>query len=504
MILNLTKNKTHNFEEGDLFGTLEKANAIKWFLENGIDDIEKAQMIALYGEWGSGKTSLMEYLEKNLDKEQYIPLVFEAWQYEKDEHLGFSLADCMVHKLGNPADKESADFLSKAFSFLKTATKGLSFNFIGGKYDVKTFIEGIEEATKKEKPTSLYRELSDFKNRFRQFELKTTQNNDKKIIVFVDDLDRCEPDKVLELLAMIKLFFTYGKKTIFFIGIDKNAVEKAVEVKYSASIHAEEYLEKVFDITFHIPIASLKSSIFEYYFPTDPVSHPKGRIKNSQLVSSFLFDLNFLNPRKVKKLLNKYEILTRFKTQISQSHTYSLYIPNIIHKENPSGSFIDTIFVLFTIILYEFYPKAYDEVWNINKKITKLGRLDAESRNTDIRWSVNAISNLLIKTNNSSFLSTKNEYNIKLSSRDVNEKEKFKLEYLTFWVPTDIEKFSSQLKDNGDYAGYMKQFNESKHTILIKFCYYLSSHFNFFFGKNNKDATQCNVSNLKRMAETLL
>jgi tRNA A37 threonylcarbamoyladenosine biosynthesis protein TsaE len=78
-------------KETNLLKLKEKSKILKLFIEDIINDENNIQMIALYGDWGSGKTTLMKDLIKDIDKERFKPIFFEAWRYEKDNNIAKSL-----------------------------------------------------------------------------------------------------------------------------------------------------------------------------------------------------------------------------------------------------------------------------------------------------------------------------------------------------------------------------------------------------------------------------
>ena len=73
------------------------------------------------------------------------------------------------------------------------------------------------------------------------------------MVVFLDDLDRCESDNIITVISAIKLLLSINKNIIFIIGVDKTAVTLALKNKYNNDYNkADEYLEKNFSITFEI------------------------------------------------------------------------------------------------------------------------------------------------------------------------------------------------------------------------------------------------------------
>lgn len=68
-------------KENDLLGNLEKVNFITSFLIENKDYIRKNNMLVLFGNWGSGKTTLIYAIKENVEKDKYLPIIFDAWKY---------------------------------------------------------------------------------------------------------------------------------------------------------------------------------------------------------------------------------------------------------------------------------------------------------------------------------------------------------------------------------------------------------------------------------------
>jgi Cdc6-like AAA superfamily ATPase len=75
-----------------------------------------------------------------------------------------------------------------------------------------------------------------------------------RLVVFIDDLDRCTPDKIPDLLEAIKLFTTMPK-CVYVLGLDHDIVRQGIFKKYrfEDKREAEEYLEKIVQVPFHLP-----------------------------------------------------------------------------------------------------------------------------------------------------------------------------------------------------------------------------------------------------------
>ncbi|MGI4021985.1 MAG: KAP family P-loop NTPase fold protein [Janthinobacterium lividum] len=375
----LNNKELGNYKEEDQFNFIVKADAIKYFLEFNTESLEINKMLVLYGDWGSGKTSLMKHIEKEINKNIYKTIFFHAWEHEKDENLALSLCDALTDCVKDNTSEIVKDFMKAALLTFKSFASGitlkssallsglgLEFEFSGEKY-----IEAIDKALESKTEPSFFIKNSKFKEKFRAVEdLIIKDSGAQKILVFVDDLDRCEPENVLNLITALKLFFTYGDKTVFFSGMDKEAVTKAVKTKYKDVVKAEEYLEKVFDIAFNMPKTFILTKMLEPHFDGSFISIDRNVFKNTDIIEDLLQTIGFTNPRHIKKVLSKYEILKSFKVLQSVPNDFKKIIPNILDLDK-SGNIFETIYCLFFIILYEFYLNEFKEIEDYDEKMSR-------------------------------------------------------------------------------------------------------------------------------------
>jgi energy-coupling factor transporter ATP-binding protein EcfA2 len=351
-------------KENDYLGVIDKANLIQTILENNTEQFHEIKMFALYGEWGSGKSTLMKYLEQNL-KDDFNTFFFDTWQFEKDENLPQTLLEYVLKKSEGLGEKISGDILKVAGKLFRGLGKSFKVRIpispVGGSVEINPS-ELIDEFTKED--ITFYDALQKFKTEFVRWEDNITSKKEKKYnIIFIDDLDRCEPENVLNLLSAIKLFFTYGKKTIFFFGVDKKAVQQAVQTKYNDIIKSEEYLEKIFDISFSMPEHDNVLKLVSTYFDDRSVEGEKLNEK----IADFFKELQFTNPRRLKKVLNKYLLLANASEELQHNHPYSSYIGEIFTKDS-YGNYFETILSLYFIVVKEFYPELFQTLFDFKLK----------------------------------------------------------------------------------------------------------------------------------------
>ena len=123
-------------------------------------------------------------------------------------------------------------------------------------------------------------------------------------MVFVDDLDRCLPEKAIQVLEALKLFLDV-EGCIFVLGLDPEAIASAVQTRYRGEIKAGEYLEKIIQLPFNLPPIA-----------DEPHAGLRGGIAPPLLDGpcAEVFALGLAdnpNPRKVKRTLNTFLLMTR-------------------------------------------------------------------------------------------------------------------------------------------------------------------------------------------------
>lgn len=299
-------------EDNDIFGTYQKAKSICDFLEldTNKEILEKNNLIAIYGSWGSGKSCLMKTIYNNLNREKFDVIWFNTWKYEKDDNLAYSLFKYIGKE--NYWDKiieQGSNFLNNAYGIFKSLAKGVEVNL--GILNVKPG-EMLDEAEKQDKiikdnineQKCLWEKVAEFENEFENIKFK----DNKRLVVFLDDLDRCESENIITLISAIKLLLSINKSIIFIIGVDKKAVTLALENKYNNDYNkADEYLEKIFSITFEL-INNIQIKNFIKYI-NEIIGLDEN---NAQLILNFFEAIHFTNARHIKKVLRKYYLMKNY------------------------------------------------------------------------------------------------------------------------------------------------------------------------------------------------
>lgn len=239
--------------------------------------------IGLYGDWGSGKSSLMHMCKKQLEeqKDGTVCLLFNGWLYESYDDAKTAILASILDGI-----KEGRELSGTAKITLKALYDSIDkFKVIKGgiKFGIDIAVTGglgaitnlaIKEITKKAKKIAEdvdeenmlqaikdkldYKEVREDIREFREkFAELIKEAGIKKLVIFVDELDRCNPATILDTLEAMRLFLFSGNVS-FVIGADERHVTYAIRSKFNdiEGINMDigkEYQEKLIQYPIRIP-----------------------------------------------------------------------------------------------------------------------------------------------------------------------------------------------------------------------------------------------------------
>ena len=258
--------------------------------------------IGVFGDWGSGKSSILKIVEKELigdDKDGFkdgtLVLYFNGWVFEGYDDAKAALLESIIekfakHKKLGPKVKNETVKLFKSvkwmrlmgLGFKKIAIPAASAYLTGGVSlipyllnefsqidptelanklkgdEAESFLSSIIKKDEADEITMVREFRDDFKKMLDRSKIE-------KLVVIIDDLDRCTPDRLIENLEAIKLFLNVDK-TAFVIGADPRIVRHAIELRYktdgienSSDVESRnerivsDYLEKLIQVPYYLP-----------------------------------------------------------------------------------------------------------------------------------------------------------------------------------------------------------------------------------------------------------
>lgn len=265
----------------DLLGYQVHADLLKKIILN---DAMLPISIGVFGNWGSGKSSLMLLLQQSLQEweksqqnEQHsiiLQVYFNSWQFESYDSTKLTMIESILEALDKDINIRKntftrADDLLARINFLKVGVFILKKAYDNLTPDwMKKWLpkkDDIDKITGKDKYNNLLEDVtkgntSKFIATFRElFEDLVNDMGYKAVIVYVDDLDRCDPKRIIGCLEAVKLFVNV-KKTAFVIGADERIIEYAISQHYPIQMKKEDisspfsdYLEKLIQLPYKLP-----------------------------------------------------------------------------------------------------------------------------------------------------------------------------------------------------------------------------------------------------------
>lgn len=310
--------------------------------------------IGVFGSWGSGKTSLMKMISNELNNQNMI-IWFNAWKYEKAEAIWRAL---LMHVLtaiqeqSKKVDKELEELKVSLYRTIEKEKSGqiqidwgdiakqgikgsikIALSAIpGGSFisSLKDFLssdatyvtdstEKVLGALKREKVKYYIEQvqfLEQFHERFQTLVKKSTENS-RRVVLFIDDLDRCVPEKAIEVFEAIKLFMDVPD-CVFVLGVDPSIISTGIHQKYQIqknnndeklSTNKDEisigkrYLDKIIQLPFHLPKIS-KNALSHFIYDLVEIEN----WPHQKCLEVFANSLEY-NPRQIKRAINVFFLL---------------------------------------------------------------------------------------------------------------------------------------------------------------------------------------------------
>ena len=286
--------------------------------------------IALQGEWGSGKTSLMNSLRYNLcdmSSAPFFGIWINTWQYallHSSSQAVINILESIINQIGalNPNRQrweKSKQVIGGIFKRMAvvgtkvaTSTMGLDANGVENMFNVEESQDSTVEQLKQE-VVSLINEVME-------------RNQDKRgFIFFIDDLDRIDPPLAVEILELLKNLFDL-EHCVFVLAIDYNVVIKGLKPKFGELTSQNErefrsFFDKIIQLPFSMPVASYTIDTFLI----KALNNISYLTAEEQQDSDLIADLSEVaqlsvgtNPRSLKRLTNTLSLISMINRRKAQ------------------------------------------------------------------------------------------------------------------------------------------------------------------------------------------
>lgn len=252
-------------------------------------------VLNLDGEWGSGKTIFCQQLNYLIEKEgfeqkkdifqdetynvssTYTTFYFDAWMNDiYQDPMQALLSELLVKFSSEVSGDIKRKIVDLALPVIKNTIYQVFSNMVksasGGSVDISKFNENYNKLLDEQDGSSLISSIiSVDEKRNRIHKLIKEIRGEKKLLIIIDELDRCKPSFAVEFLELIKHFFD-EEKTIFLVSTNKRELSHTVKKYYGEEFNGYGYLSRFFDMELTLPLIS-KSDYINYKFSSTFQSH---------------------------------------------------------------------------------------------------------------------------------------------------------------------------------------------------------------------------------------
>ena len=270
-------------------------------LVNFIKSCNTPMTIAVQGDWGTGKTSIMTMIKNELRNSKNLNLVwFNTWQFSQfnlGDKLPLTMLNKLVNEVSNNKESENFKYIKKAMVGVADAILG---HISGGALEVSSFLDNEE---------NLFEAVERLKESFQKL-VNEKAGDEGRVIIFIDDLDRIEPERAVELLEVLKIFLDC-EKCIFVLAIDYSVVTRGVKVKYGndfSESKGKSFFDKIIQVPFKMPVGSYDISLYVKKCFEDIGMEVEEEVL-PQYINLIKYSIGN-NPRSMKRLFNSFLLLS--------------------------------------------------------------------------------------------------------------------------------------------------------------------------------------------------
>ena len=312
-------------DQEDLFGIKIYQDALIQYIKLTDTPIT----IALQGEWGSGKTSLMNLLRWNLcdiDNAQFFPIWINTWQFslmKTPAQAIISILEGIINQIGalNPTHKweESKRKIGGLFKKIASVGTKVAASTVGVDGEALEDLFGSDNGQS---------DILQLKEEISKLVDESLKNNPNKagFTFFIDDLDRIDPPVAVEILELLKNIFDL-EHCIFILAIDYDVVIKGLKPKFGELTDKNErefrsFFDKIIQLPFSMPVANYNIDTFlvDALSKINFFSEKEMKDHSIQEAVSELARLSVgTNPRSLKRLTNTLSLISIINSGIAKA-----------------------------------------------------------------------------------------------------------------------------------------------------------------------------------------
>lgn len=294
-MIGYTDEPLENADE-ECLGVGEYSNALATFITH----CNTPLTIAIQGDWGTGKTSMMNLVRQQLVGRQITCAWFNTWQFSQ-----FAMQDevpvTLIMELLTAVNFDKAELGKLALDLVRRIAI-LGAGVVGGA-DASTAVSNATEAD----PLALATQLRQLKQSMKAaVDKKLAETKTSRMVIFIDDLDRMKPEKAVELLEVVKNFMDI-QGCVFVLAVDYGVVSRGIREKYGETmddIKGRSFFDKIIQLPFNLPVSQYD---IRTYMSKILV---KAADEDPQIYLALAESSVGTNPRTLKRMSNAMDLLS--------------------------------------------------------------------------------------------------------------------------------------------------------------------------------------------------
>ena len=210
--------------------------------------------VGVFGPWGTGKSSFLNICREMLNRRGIPTIAFNPWKYDDKEAIWHALIQTILTEIAGEPDERRHDLVANLKRLSSTAT-WLLMRHVASPLTAG-FVEGDDLMAAREawqtRGVENYRHINHFEADFAEV-VQTFVGDRGRLVVFIDDLDRCHGDTAIAVLDALKLFLGEAS-CVFVLAMDFDAISAAAAKRVDGDrSRGRQFLEKLIHYPYHLP-----------------------------------------------------------------------------------------------------------------------------------------------------------------------------------------------------------------------------------------------------------
>lgn len=224
---------------------------------------------AIEGEWGSGKSFVLEMIQECLKVEQseitgtdrFFVVQYDCWKYDYYEEPVVAIISALKEQIEKYMSVLSDETRKKMLAGVKKVITQIAVKAIKSKTRVD--FAGITEVFKDD--GKIYNKYFGFQNVIKKVQEEINEiSKDQTVVIMVDELDRCLPSYAIKVLERIHHVFNGLENVVVIIAMEKKQIENSLHQIYGDEMNVDRYLKKIISFSFQLDNGSANNFIEKY------------------------------------------------------------------------------------------------------------------------------------------------------------------------------------------------------------------------------------------------